>query len=104
MGLKDLKSEILSQPNTRKYYEALKPEFDAARVLIALRQQLQMTQRELAAKAGIKQPQLARLESGKQSPRLETLVEIAASVGYQLEIKLVPIQPQQSSLQGVENL
>lgn len=104
MGLQGLKTKILSQPEAKKYYESLQPEFDAAKILIALRQQLQMTQRELAAKAGIKQPQLARLESGKQSPRLETLAEIAASVGYQVEIKLVPIQPQQSGLQVVENL
>ena len=90
MSLQSLKSKLLSNPETKEYYEKIRPEFDIAKALNSIRRKLSLTQRELAQKAGIKQPQLARIESGKQSPRLETLASIAASVGYELDIKLVP--------------
>lgn len=41
---------------------------------------------------GIKQPQLARIESGKQVPRLDTLVKLAAGAGYTLEVNFIPPQ------------
>ncbi len=91
MSLESLKKKLLSNPNVASHYEAMKPEFEAARALIKIRRQLNLTQRELAEKAGIKQPQLARIESGKQSPRLETIAAIAESVGYSVEIRLVPM-------------
>lgn len=91
MSIKELKAELLSSAETREQYKSLVAEFDAAKALIALRQRLQLTQKGLAKKAGISQSQLANLESGKHSPRLITLVKIAASVGYRLEINLVPI-------------
>ena len=90
--IEKLKAELLSSAETREHYDTLVAEFDAAKVLIALRQKLEMTQKDLATKAGISQPQLARLESGRHSPRLITLAKIAASVGYRLEISLVPIE------------
>lgn len=91
MSLETLRAKLLSDPTVKAHYEEIKPEFDAAKAIIAIRRKLALTQRELAEKAGIKQPQLARIESGKQSPRLETIAAIAASVGYAVEIKLVPL-------------
>jgi transcriptional regulator with XRE-family HTH domain len=37
----------------------------------------------------MKQPQLARIESGKQSPKLETIVKLAAGAGYKVELHFV---------------
>ncbi len=90
MSLDTLRTKLLADSEVKAYYDELKWEFDIAKELIAMRQSLGLTQRGLAEKAGIKQPQLARIESGKQSPRLETLVSIAASVGYSVELRLVP--------------
>lgn len=90
MTLDTLRKKLLSDPKVKAHYDNLKPEFDIAKELISMRQRLGLTQRGLAEKAGIKQPQLARIESGKQSPRLDTLMSIAASVGYSVEIRLVP--------------
>lgn len=64
---------------------------EASYLITNLRKELGLTQRELAEQTGIKQPQLARIESNKQSPRLETIVRIASSVGYKVEIKLIPL-------------
>jgi transcriptional regulator with XRE-family HTH domain len=40
--------------------------------------------------SGIKQPQLARLETGKQLPQLDTLATLAAQAGYNLQMELCP--------------
>ena len=90
MSLETLRKKLLADPKVKAHYDEMKPEFNIAKELILLRKRLGFTQRELAEKAGIKQPQLARIESGKQSPRLETLVSIAASVGFSVEFRIVP--------------
>jgi transcriptional regulator with XRE-family HTH domain len=92
MTFDTLREKLLSDPEVKAYYDELKPEFDVAKELISMRKELGLTQRELAEQADIKQPQLARIESGKQSPRLETLAAIASKVGYSVEIRLVPNQ------------
>jgi len=90
MSLETLREKLLADQKVKAHYDEMKPEFNIAKELILLRRRLGFTQRELAEKAGIKQPQLARIESGKQLPRLDTLISIAASVGFSLEIRIVP--------------
>lgn len=68
----------------------MEPELDIAKKLFMLRIQVGLTQKQLADRARIKQPQLARLESAKQLARLDTLQQIAEAVGYNLEVKFVP--------------
>ncbi|MCW6038683.1 helix-turn-helix domain-containing protein [Spirulina subsalsa FACHB-351] len=91
MSLKKLKAELLADPEGKAEYEKIKPRFDVAKAILEMRRTLALTQRELAEKAGIKQSHIARIESGKQSPRLETIAGIAASVGYTVELRLVPM-------------
>jgi DNA-binding XRE family transcriptional regulator len=50
-----------------------------------LREQRGMTQEELAAKAGISLPYLARLETAKQDPTLSTLEKLAKALGVKVE-------------------
>lgn len=64
--------------------------FSLAGEIIALRQATGLSQREFAERVGIKQPQLARLEAGRQVPKLETLSKLAAAAGYELKINFVP--------------
>jgi transcriptional regulator with XRE-family HTH domain len=54
-----------------------------------------LTQREFASRVGIKQSQLARIESGKQTPKLKTLAKLAAVAGYEVEVNLVPVEEKQ---------
>ncbi len=44
-----------------------------------------LTQSELARRAGISQPALARLEAGRVKPRIDTLSRILAECGMSLE-------------------
>lgn len=97
-----IRSEVLADPEVKAEYDALESEFDLARRVIALRKASGLNQRDFAARVGIKQPQLARLESGKQMPKLETLSKIASGAGYEIEIHFVSIQDKQ--VQEVEPL
>lgn len=84
------KAELLADPGFVREYEKLRPEFELVSKLIALRQQLGLSQREFAQRIGIKQPALARLESGRQVPKLETLQKLVEGAGYRLELRFVP--------------
>lgn len=55
--------------------------------LIEIRIQHKLTQKQLAQKAGMKQPFLARIESGSSTPSLTTLRKIAQAVGKDVVIR-----------------
>jgi DNA-binding XRE family transcriptional regulator len=93
-----VRDEILADPELLAEYNALSPEFELVRTVITLREGIGLTQREFAAKVGMKQSQLARIESGKQTPKLSTLAKLAAAAGYEVEINFVPIEEQQKSV------
>lgn len=84
----------LQNPDFKKAYESLEDEFATLDALLAARRQANLTQEQVAAKMGVSQPSLARVEaslgSHKHSPSLETLRKYAAAVNCKLEIRLVP--------------
>jgi transcriptional regulator with XRE-family HTH domain len=100
--LSEIRKRILAQPDVESEYEALRDEFQMARLLILMRKASGFTQQELADRSGMKQPQLARLETGKQLPRLDTLATLAAQAGYDLQIKFVPKDSAISELPKLE--
>ena len=55
-----------------------------------LRKERKLTQLELAALVGTTQSAIARLESGGRPPRIDTLLKIAAALGCDLVVRLVP--------------
>ena len=80
-----IRKDILADPEAKAEYDHLTPEFEFARTVIRLREIIGLTQREFAQKVGMKQSQLARIESGKQTPMLKTLAKLATA-GYEVEI------------------
>ena len=52
--------------------------------MIEQRKALDLSQRELAAKCGIPQSSLARIESGRTTPKLNTLIRIFSELGLKL--------------------
>ena len=88
--LAEVVAKSLNNPAIRQEYEALREEFQIAQLIIDMRKAAKLTQQELANRTGIKQPQLARIETGVQMPRLDTLANLAKEAGYNVEIHLIP--------------
>lgn len=60
--------------------------------MIEAREAKGISQRELAELSGVKQPAIARIESMKTTPQIDTLLKVLAPLGYTLGI--VPLQKQ----------
>lgn len=86
---KELKQDLLRDPDFRKAYEELEPEFQLAGAIIALRAARGLTQEEMADRAEIKRPMLSRIEGAKDLPTLPTLARLAAAIGAKVEIRFV---------------
>ena len=63
--------------------------FDPAR-LAALRERAVLTQKELAARAGVSQLAVHNIESGKSEPRPATIRKIARALGVKPQELLEP--------------
>ncbi|MBM3542615.1 MAG: helix-turn-helix transcriptional regulator [Alphaproteobacteria bacterium] len=84
--LKDLKRKLLANPAVRAEYEALKLEERLAAELVRVRAAAGLTQAELARRMGAKQAAVARFESGRHLPSIETLRGYAVATGFGLSI------------------
>ena len=54
--------------------------------MIEAREEKGLSQRDLAEISGIKQPAIARLESMKATPQIDTLFKVLHPLGYTIEI------------------
>lgn len=77
----------LQNKEFRKEYERLSPQRELAAALIDARAKEGLTQKELAARIGIRQSNLSRIETGMVSPTIETLQRIAEGLGKKLDIQ-----------------
>lgn len=101
MNWKEHKKRLLTDPEFRKEYKALEPEYQLASALIRLRLAKGLTQEQLARLLNTKQESIARLESGSSLPSLSTVKRVANALDAQMEIKLQPKhQPAKGSLAG----
>ena len=57
--------------------------------LVEARKERGLSQRELEAISGVKQPQIARMERGDSNPQLDTILKVLAAMGKTLAV--VPI-------------
>jgi transcriptional regulator with XRE-family HTH domain len=67
----------LKDPEVKREYDALALRFEVISLLIRVRSEYGLTQKELAEKVGMKQSAIARLESGNHNPSLAMLRRIA---------------------------
>lgn len=88
---RDYLNKQLEDPAFSAEYEAMRPEYEAVRALIAARIETGMTQKELSEKTGIRQSNLSRIENGTSSPTVATLARIAAGMGKHLKVEFQSI-------------
>ena len=83
----EFEAELLSRPGIKQEYEALSPKYTVVRELIQRRNELHLSQRELAKMVGTRQPAISRLEAGDYNARIETLIKVADALGLQFSLK-----------------
>jgi DNA-binding XRE family transcriptional regulator len=84
-----LKATLLRRPDVRQEFEALAPEFELARELIAARTRAGLTQIQLAHRMGTTQSAIARLEGGTRLPSFKTLLRYAQATGTRPVLRLI---------------
>ena len=90
MNWKEHRKQLMKDPEFKKEYEALEPEFKLAAALIRLRLSKGLTQEELAKLLNTKQSSIARLESGSSLPSLSMIRKVASALDANIEINLQP--------------
>lgn len=86
----DFKKKLLKDPDVLKAYEESRPEFEIAEALIAARLKSKMTQEEVAEKMNTTQSVIARLESGRHLPSLQTLFKYAHAINRKIDLHIEP--------------
>lgn len=79
--------DALKDPAFKQEWKASATQYKLIKTIISKRLKLNITQEQLARKAGLKQPSLARIESGSVMPSIKTLHRIASALGTKLEIE-----------------
>ena len=82
----EMLSKQLQDEEFRKEYDAIQPEMDVIRAIVDARTSLNMTQKELAEAASLTQSVIARLETKKAMPQLDTLMKVAEALGCDLKL------------------
>ena len=77
----------LQDPEFRTLYEKQQPERELILQLVKARAELNLSQKELAEKLGIKQSHISRLENGNHNPSLAFMQRLAEGLGRTLYIE-----------------
>jgi ribosome-binding protein aMBF1 (putative translation factor) len=97
MKLSDLKTNdqlladrLESEPELRAEWERTALARAVALELVRYRAQHGLSQRELAERLGMKQPNVARLELGEINPKIETLMLLSSRLELEFKIDIRP--------------
>ncbi len=88
---KKLFEEWMSDPSYRDAYEAREHEVALIGAMVEMRRKARLSQREHAAKMGVSQPTLAKLEAGMGNPTWETICNVARAAGYRPKLAFVKL-------------
>ncbi len=84
----ELKAEWMKDPEFRREYEKLQPEFEIASQMIAARIKKKMSQEELARRAKTGQAVISRLEGMNARPSISLLSRVAQALGTKFQITI----------------
>ena len=84
----EFETELLKKPGIRKEYEALGPKYDMIRSLIERRNQLRISQTQLAKLVGTRQPAISRLEKGDYNTTLRTFFKVADALDLDVSLEV----------------
>jgi transcriptional regulator with XRE-family HTH domain len=82
--------QLRTDPEFRAEWERTALSRAVAVAIVRYRGDHGLSQRELAGRLGMKQPQVARLELGEVNPGIDTLMRISAQLGIEFTIDVRP--------------
>lgn len=83
-------NEQLQDKEFKKEWEDIQPEMDVIRAMVEARISQNLTQKELAARTGINQADISKLENGTRNPSLKLLKRLADGMDMVLKIEFIP--------------
>src|ERR1700722_13065861 len=83
----------MGQPAVAEAYDQARVRFELAETVRVRREELGWSQRQLAERAGMTQPGVARVEAGGTTPTLPLLEGGAAAPGVRLTVSFRPADP-----------
>ncbi len=84
----EFKKKLLSDPEVKKYYDELEPEYELIRSVMDKRLKKKLSQAQLAKKIGTRQSAISRLEGGDSNPSFKFLQKVARALDARLTISL----------------
>ena len=88
---KKMEAELMKDAEFRKEVENLRPEYEAARAMIAARIKHDLTQKQLAQKMKTRQSVISRVENMQTTPTLSFLKRFASVFGGKISLKFTGI-------------
>ena len=82
--------QLRTDPEFRAEWERTALARAVALAIVRYRAERDFSQRELAERLGMRQPQVARLELGAVNPSMETLMRVSAQLGIEFTIDVRP--------------
>ncbi len=89
MKYSEIKNKYLSNPEVKKAYEEMEPEYQLICAIIEARQEKNISQQELADATGIDRADISKIENGNANPSLKTIKRVAEGLGKKVEIRFV---------------
>jgi predicted transcriptional regulator len=88
----DVLAQLLKDEEFRKADRQVKPYYELVKAIIHRRNELGLTQKDLAEKANTHQSRISKIESAEHDIRLSTLIQIAEALDTEVSIRLLPIE------------
>lgn len=89
-------AKLKEDPDFIKEQRKLRPYYDLVVQIINRRDELGLSQKELAEKAGTYQTRISKIESANLDIRLSTLIDIAEALEEEVNIQLIPFSEARS--------
>jgi HTH-type transcriptional regulator / antitoxin HipB len=90
--LAEARQARIDRPDVAAEYEQTRLRYELAEAVRLRREELDWSQRQLAERAGMSQPGVARFEAGGTTPTLPLLERLAQALGLTLNVSLGPQQ------------
>lgn len=88
--LAETRAARMGRPAVAEAYEQARMRFELAEAVRGRREELGWSQRQLAERAGMTQPGVARFEAGGTTPTIPVLERLARALGLRLTVALGP--------------